>query len=164
MGIHSQIPPTLLSRLQVIHNKMCIKTVEVDMYDCHKWIAVGDIVLDFPLKDYNQYFFNDLYIVGSSGNDDGVFCVYRPRRNGVGEWSRADMIGYIYDYGELLNFINLRAHFINLKTDKKIKVNGEMKQKVFIFFPSHSPEKMAVTCLYLKHHDHRYGVTNYVAF
>ena len=109
--------------------------VEVDTYDCHKWIAVGDIVLDFPLKDYDQYFFNDLYIVGSSGNDDGVFCVYRPRRNGVGEWSRADLIGYIYNYRELLNFINLRAPFINLKTDEKIKVNGETKQKVFIFFP-----------------------------
>ena len=134
MGIHSQIPSTLLSRLQVIHNKMCIKKVEMDMHDCHKWIAVGDIVLNFPLKDYDQYFFNDLYIVGSSGNDDGVFCVYRPQRNGVGEWSRADLIGYIYDYGELLNFINLRAPFMNLKTDEKIKVNGEMKQKVFIFF------------------------------
>ena len=108
--------------------------VEVDMYDCHKWIAVGYIVLDFPLKDYDQYFFNDLYIVGNSGNDDGVFCVYRPHRNGVREWLRADLIGYIYDHGEILNFINLRAPFINLKTDEKIKVNGETKQKVFIVF------------------------------
>ena len=124
--------------------------VEVDMYDCHKWIAVGDIILDFPLKDYDQYFFNDLYIVGSSGNNNGVFCVYRPWRNGVGEWSRADLIGYIYNYGELLNFINLRACFINLKTDEKIKVNGETKQKVLIFFPSHSPEETAVTCLYFE--------------
>ena len=133
MGIHSQIPSMLLSRLQVIHNKMCIKTVEVDTYDCHKWIAVGDIVLNFPLKDYNQYFFNDLYIVGSSGNDDGVFCVYRPQRNGVGEWSRADLIGYIYDYRQLLNFINLRAPFMNLKTDKKLKLM-EIRNRRFSFF------------------------------
>ena len=108
---------------------------------------------------------NDLYIVDSSGNEDGVFCVFRPRRNGVGDWSRADLVGYIYDYGELLNFIHLHAPFINLKTDEKIKVNGEVKQKVFIF--SHlKPRSMetAVTCLYLKHHDHRYGVTDYVPF
>ena len=127
---------------------MHIKMLEVDTYDCHKWIAVGDIVLNFPLKDYDQYFFNDLYIVGSSGNDDGVFCVYRPQRNGVGEWSRADPIGYIYDYGELLNFINLRAPFINLKTDEKIKVNGETKQKVFIFlsfsFPRGNSSNMSL--------------------
>ena len=66
-------------------SKMHIKTVEVDTYDCHKWIAVGDIdlVLDFPLKDYKQYYFSDLYIVGNSGNDDGIFYVYKPRKNGV---------------------------------------------------------------------------------
>ena len=143
---------------------MRIKTVPLDEFQCHKWIAVGDIVLDFTLKDYDQYNFNDLYLIDSSGNGDGVFCVFRPRRNGVGAWSRADLIGYIYDYGELFNFINLRAQFINLKTDEKINVNGQIKQKVFIFFPSHSPIETAVTCLYLKHKDHRYSVMDYVPF
>ena len=143
---------------------MLIKTVEVETLECDKWIAVGDIILDFTLKDYDRYNFNDLYIVDSSGNEDGVFCIFRPRRNGVGDWSWADLVGYIYDYGELLNFIHLRAPFINLKTDEKIKVNGEVKQKVFIFFPSKTPMETAVTCLYLKHHDHRYGVTDYVPF
>ena len=134
------------------------------MLECDKWIAVGNIVLDFTLKDYDRYNFNDLYIVDSSGNEDGVFCVFRPRRNGVRDWSRADLVGYIYDYGELLNFIHLCASFINLKTDEKIKVNGEVKQKVLIFFPSKTLMEMAVTCLYLKHHDHRYGITDYVPF
>ena len=141
-----------------------IKAIEVDSYDCHKWIALGDIVLDFPLKDYDTYYFNDLYIVDSSGNNDGVFSILRPRRNGIGDWSRADIIGYIFGYGELLNFIHLRAKFINLKTDEKIKVKGEIKQKVFIFFPSQTHEETAVTCLYLKHHDHRYSVTDEVPF
>ena len=50
-----------------------ITAIEVDSYNCHKWIAVGDIVLDFPLKDYDRYYFNDLYIVDSSGNNDGAF-------------------------------------------------------------------------------------------
>ena len=112
---------------------MRIKTVQLDTFECHKWIAVGDIVLDFLLKDYDTYNFNDLYLLKSSGNNDGIFCVFRPRRNGVGVWSRADLVGYIYDYGELFNFIDLRAKFINLKTDEKIIVDGEMKQKVFIF-------------------------------
>ena len=143
---------------------MLIKTVEVETLECDKWIAVGDIILDFTLKDYDRYNFNDLYIVDSSGNEDGVFCVFRPRRNGVGDWSRADLVGYIYDYGELLNLIHLCAPFINLKTDEKIKVNGEVKQKVFIFFPSKTPMETAVMCLYLKHHDHRYGITDYVPF
>ena len=143
---------------------MCITTVPLDSFQCHKWIAVRDIVLDFTLKDYDRYNFNDLYIVDSSGNDDGVFCVFRPRRNGLGDWSRADLIGYIYDYSQLLNFIHLRAQFINLKTDEKIKINGEVKQKVFIFFPSHTSAETTVTCLYLKHHDHRYSVTDTVPF
>ena len=46
---------------------MLIKTVEVETLECDKWIAVGDIVLDFTLKDYDRYNFNDLYIVDSSG-------------------------------------------------------------------------------------------------
>ena len=70
----------------------------------------------------------------------------------------------IYDYGKLLNFIDLRAQFMNLKMDEKIVVNGIVKQKVFIFFPSCTPIKTAVTCLYLKHHDHRYSVTDNVPF
>ena len=143
---------------------MSIKVIDIDTIQCDKWIAVGDIVLDFTLKDYDTYYFNDLYIVDSSGNNDGVFCVFRPRRNTLGEWSRADLIEYIYDYGELLNFIHLRANFINLKTDKKITVDCEVKQKVFIFFPSNTPMETAVTCLYLKHHDHRYSVTDCVPF
>ena len=143
---------------------MSIKGIDIDTIQCDKWIAVGDIVLDFTLKDYDMYYFNDLYIVDSSGNNDGVSCVFRPRRNTLGEWSRADLIGYIDDYGELLNFIHLRANFINLKTDKKITVDGEVKQKVFIFFPSNTPMETAVTCLYLKHHDHRYSVTDCVPF
>ena len=141
---------------------MRINAIPVDSYKCDKWIAVGDIVLDFILKDYDSYNFNDLYIVGSSGNDNGVFCVYRPRRNGVREWSRADLIGYIDDYGHLLNFINLQAKFINLKTDEKIVIDGEVKQKVFIFFPSHMAMEAAVMCMYLKHHDYRYTVTDSV--
>ena len=75
-----------------------------------------------------------------------------------------DLIGYIYDYSQLLNFIHLQAKFINLKTDEKIKINGEVKQKVLIFFPSHTSAETAVTCLYLKHHDHRYSVTDTVPF
>ena len=60
---------------------------------CHKWIAVGDIYLDFTLMDYDRYNFNDLYILHNSRDNDGVFCVYRPRRNSVGEWAKADVIG-----------------------------------------------------------------------
>ena len=86
---------------------MHIKTLPLDTFQCDKWIAMGDIVLDFTLKDYDQYNFNDLYIVHSSGNDHRVFCIYRPRRNGVRAWSRADLLGYIYDYGKLLTFISL---------------------------------------------------------
>ena len=66
-----------------------------DDIKCHKWIAVGDIYLDFTLMDYDRYNFNDLYIVHTSREDDGSFCVYRPRRNSVGEWAKADVIGYI---------------------------------------------------------------------
>ena len=44
---------------------------------CHKWIAVGDIYLDFRLMDYDRYNFNDLYILHNSCDNDGVFCVYR---------------------------------------------------------------------------------------
>ena len=86
---------------------MHIRTVPLDSFQCDKWIAVGDIVLDFHLKDYDRYNFNDLYIVDISGDKDGVFCVFRPRQNGLGDWSRVDLIGYIYDYSELLNFIHL---------------------------------------------------------
>ena len=53
----------------------------VDTIKCHKWIAVGDIYLDFTLMDYDRYNFNDLYIVHNSHENDGAFCVYRPRRN-----------------------------------------------------------------------------------
>ena len=35
----------------------------VETIKCHKWIAVGDIYLDFTLMDYDRYNFNDLYIV-----------------------------------------------------------------------------------------------------
>ena len=125
---------------------------------------MGDIFLNFTLKDYDTYFFNDLYTVAKSGNDDGVFCVYRPRRNGTGLWTSAHLLGYIYDYGKLLNFIDLRAQFIKLKMDEKIVVDGVVKQKVFIFFPSCTPIETAVICLYLKHHDHRYSVTEDVPF
>ena len=138
----------------------------VDTIKCHKWIAVGDIYLDFPLVDYDRFQFNDIYLVGSSGENDGVFCVYRPRRNGVGVWARADLIGYIRNYKKLLTFIGLRAHFINLRTDEKVYVNGKLKQKVFIFFPSNNEIETAVTCMYLKHHEHihRYSVTDEVPF
>ena len=127
---------------------------------CHKWIAVGDIYLDFTLMDYGRYNFNDLYIVHTSHEDDGSFCVYRPRRNTVGEWAKTNVIGYIkkYKYKKLLNFIDLRAPFINLKTDVRVCVKGKLKQKVFIFFPSDNEIETAVTCMFLKHYNYRYGV------
>ena len=143
---------------------MCIKTVPLDSFQCDKWIAVRDILLDFTLKDYDHFQFNNLYIMHRSGNNDGVFGVYRPRRNTYGNWSRADLIGFTFDYGELLTFIDIRAIFINLRTDEKININREVKQKVLIFFPSHTPMQTAVTCLYLKHHNHRYSVTDEVPF
>ena len=129
-----------------------------DDIKCHKWIAVGDIYLDFTLMDYDRYNFNDLYIVHTSREDDGSFCVYRPRRNSVGEWAKADVIGYIKKYKKLLNFIDLRAPFINLKTDIRVCVKGKLKQKVFIFFPSNNEIETAVTCMFLKHYNYRYGV------
>ena len=48
-----------------IQIKMALKPVAhaVDTINCHKWIAVGDIYLDFTLMDYDRYNFNDLYIV-----------------------------------------------------------------------------------------------------
>ena len=143
---------------------MLIKTVEVETLECDKWIAVGDFVLDFTLKDYDRYNFNDLYIVDSSGNEDGVFCIFQLRRNGVRDWSRLTLLDISMTMENFSTFIHLCAPFINLKTDEKIKVNGEVKQKVFIFFPSKTPMEMAVMCLYLKHHDHRYGITDYVPF
>ena len=136
----------------------------VDTIKCHKWIAVGDIYLDFTLMDYDRYNFNDLYIVHKSHDNDGFFCVYRPRRNIVGEWAKADLIGIIRNYKKLLTFIDLRAPFINLKTDEKVCVKGKLKQKVFIFFPSNNEIETAVTCLYLKHYNYRYSVFDNVPF
>ena len=104
---------------------------------CHKWIAVGDIYLDFRLMDYDRYNFNDLYILHNSCDYDGVFCVYRPRRNSVGEWAKADVIGFFKNYKKLLTFIDLRAPFIILKTDERVCVKGKLKQKVFIFLARH---------------------------
>ena len=142
-----------------------INTFDPDTLDVHKWIAVGDIYLDFPLLDYDRFNFNDLYILQNSGDDDGVFCVYRPRRDVRGAWSTADLIGYVRNYSKLLTFIDLRAPFINLRTDEKIRVNGKFKQqKVFIFFPSANEIETAVTTLYLKHFDHRYSVSDVVPF
>ena len=125
---------------------------------CHKWIAVGDIYLDFTLMDYDRYSFNDLYILHNSRDNDGVFCVYRPRRNSVGEWVKADVIGFIKNYKKLLTFIDFRAPFINLKTDVRVCVKGKLKQKVFIFFPSDNEIETAVTCMFLKYYNYRYGV------
>ena len=36
---------------------MSIKVIDIDTIQCDKWIAVGDIVLDFTLKDYDMYYF-----------------------------------------------------------------------------------------------------------
>ena len=80
--LHTQTPSPKLPRLLTIctlnTSIMHITTVPLDGFQCDKWIAVRDIFLNFTLKDYDTYFFNDLYIVANSGNDDGVFCVYRP--------------------------------------------------------------------------------------
>ena len=59
----------------VASHKMSLRTLDLDSFQCHKWIAVGDIYLDFELMPYNQYNFNDLYIVENSGDNDGIFCV-----------------------------------------------------------------------------------------
>ena len=84
-----------------------LTTLQIDNIEVHKWIAVGDIFIDYPLMDYDMYNFNDLYLVEKSKDYEGAYCVFRPRRNGRGEWSRADLICYIRGYGKLLNFINL---------------------------------------------------------
>ena len=76
----------------------------MDTIKCHKWIAVGHIYLDFTLMDYDRYNFNDLYILYNSCDNDGVFCVYRPRRNSVGEWAKADVIGFIKKLQETPHF------------------------------------------------------------
>ena len=55
---------------------MSLRTLNLDSLKCHKWIAVGDIYLDFKLMPYDHYNFNDLYIVESSGDNDGIFCVF----------------------------------------------------------------------------------------
>ena len=141
-----------------------VKPIDLDVFECHKWIAVGDIYIDYPLMDYDQYNFNDLYIVERSGDNDGVFGLYRPRRNGVRAWSRADLLCYIRNYKKLLTFIDLRAKFMNLRTDEKVLVNGKLKQKVFIFFPSSNEIETAVTCMYLYHYNHRYSVTDEIPF
>ena len=59
----------------IVQIKMELKPVvhPVDTIKCHKWIAVGDIYLDFTLMDYDRYNFNDLYIVHDSCENDGVF-------------------------------------------------------------------------------------------
>ena len=106
----------------------------VDTIKYHKWIAVVDIYLDFTLIDYNRYNFNDLYIVHNSCQNNGVFCVYRPRRNSVGEWAKADVIGYIKNSKKLLTFIDLHAPFINLKADERVCVKGKFKQKYSFSF------------------------------
>ena len=148
----------------VSFDKMSLRSLHLDSFRCHKWIAVSDIYMDFELMPYNQYNFNDLYIVENSGDNDGIFCVLRPHRNSVGEWSRADLWGYIKKYTKLLTFIDLRAPFMHLRTDESININGKIKHKVFILFPSMNPIETAVTCLYLKHHDHRYSVTDCIPF
>ena len=114
--------------------------------------------------DYDRYNFNDLYIVHNSRDNDGVFCVYRPRRNSVGEWAKADVIGFIKNYKKLLTFIDLRAPLINLKTDERVYVKGKVKQKVMIFFPSDNEIETVVTCMFLKHYNHRYSVFDEVLF
>ena len=119
---------------------------------CHKWIAVGDIYLDFTLMDYDRYNFNDLYILHNSRDNDGVFCVYRPRRNSVGEWAKADVIGFIKNYKKLLTFIDLRAPFINLKTDVRVCVKGKLKihfnlKMVFYSQKGEQVTRCAPTCL-----------------
>ena len=136
----------------------------VETINCHKWIAVGDIYLDFTLMDYDSYNFNSLYIVHKSRDNDGAFCVYRPRRNSVGEWAKADVVCFIRNYNKLLTFIDLRAPFINLKTDERVCVKRKLKQKVYVFFPSENEIETAVTCLYLKHYNHRYSVFNDAPF
>ena len=162
MELRSGLPREELQRLS--HLIMSLRSLHLDSFRCHKWIAVGDIYLDFELMPYDQYNFNDLYIVENSGDNDGIFCVLRPRRNSVGEWSRADLWGYIKKYKKLLTFIDLRAPFMHLRTDESININGKIKHKVFILFPSMNPIETAVTCLYLKHHDHRYSVTDCIPF
>ena len=139
-----------------------LKTHPVDSIQCHKWIAVGDIYLDFMLMDYDHFNFNNKYIVRSGR--DGIFCVYRPRRNTRGAWSRTDLIGYIKNYEKLLNFIDLRAPFINLCTDEVVVVDGKIKQKVIIFFPSETEIETIVTCMFLKHYNHRYSITDTLHF
>ena len=104
--------------------KMSLCTL--DSFQCHKWIAVGDIYLDFELMPYDQYNFNDLYIVEKSGNNDGIFCVLPPHRNSVGEWSRANLWGYIKKYKKLLTFIDLQVPFIHLRTDETVNINGNI--------------------------------------
>ena len=141
-----------------------LTTLQIDNIEVHKWIAVGDIFIDYPLMDYDMYQFNDLYLVEKSKDYEGLYCVFRPRRNGRGAWSRADLICYIRGYEKLLNFINLRARFINLRTDEKVFVDGKFKQKVFIFFPFRKEMDTAVTCMYLSHYDHRYSVTDTIPF
>ena len=130
----------------------------VDTIKCHKWIAVGDIYLDFTLMDYDRYNFNDIYIVHNSCDNDGVFCVYRPRRNSVGEWAKADVIGFIKNDKKLLTFIDRCAPFINLKTDERVYVIGKVQQKVMTFFPSDNEIETVVTCMFLKHYNYRYSV------
>ena len=55
--------------------KMSLRTLDLDSFQCHKLIAVGDIYLDSELMPYDQYNFNDLYIVENSGDNDSIFCV-----------------------------------------------------------------------------------------
>ena len=150
----------------IVQIKMELKPVvhPMDTIKCHKWIAVGDIYLDFTLMDYDRYNFNDFYIVHNSRENDGVFCGYRPRRNSVGEWAKADLIRFIKNYKKLLTFIDLRAPFINLKTDERVCVKGKLKQKVFVFFPSDNEIETAVTCLYLKQYNYRYSVFDHAPF
>ena len=69
-----------------------------------------------------------------------------------------DVIGFIKNYKKLLTFIDLRAPFINLKTDERVCVKGKLKQKVFILFPSDNEIETVVTCMFLKHYNYRYGV------
>ena len=141
-----------------------LEILDLTTFRCHKWIAVGDIFLDFTLMAYDQYNFNDIYIVESSGDQDGVYCIFRPRRNSFGQWARKTLVGYIKNYEKLLNFISLCAPFLHLRVDETVMINGQLKQKVFIFFPSMNNMETAVTCLFLKHYDYRYGVTDQIPF
>ena len=141
-----------------------LEILDLTTFRCHKWIAVGDIFLDFTLMAYDPYNFNDIYIVESSGDQDGVYCVFRPRRNSFGRWARKTLMGFIKHNEKLMNFISLRAPFLHLRVDETVMINGQLKQKVFIFFPSMNTFETAVTCLFLKHYDYKYGVTDQIPF